>query len=274
MARPVSRLTILVAVLVVTVGALVWGFWAGARSRSEAVEQPAVVPVLTPAQEQLVREAALSHPTVQAVLATLPSRKVVISYGTVNDPAGELAGGIAWMPFDSQLTVRGEWLIPLDWQARWPPTRFTQATYTVRNAEGLLVWVDLASGRVVRVEATGAYASVDPAEDPWALPSELEQRAAELALAAPWLQPLLAQGKPDVSGVKGTYDNEGELVGALVGFDFPSPITLKGTFPVVVIPEYEDAIEVLTQDIDESVSSLVILVDFQEGKALGLYGWS
>jgi hypothetical protein len=275
MARPVSRLTILVAVLVVAVGALAWGYWSGARSQSEAGEQPAVVPVLTPAQEQLVREAALAHPTVQAVLATLPSGEVTISYGTVNDPSGELAGGIAWMPFDSPRAVRGEWLIPLDWQARWPPTRFEEATYTVRNAEGLLVWVDLASGRVVRVEATGAYASIDPAEDPRALPSELEQRAAELALAAPWLEPLLAQGKPEVGGVTGVYDNEGELVGAVVGLDFPAPIALKGTFPVVVIPEYEDieAMEVIPQDVDESVSTVVVLVDFREGKALGLFGW-
>ncbi|MCM8749936.1 hypothetical protein NET02_12325 [Thermomicrobiaceae bacterium CFH 74404] len=210
----VSRLTILVAVLVVAVGALAWGYWAGARSRSEAGEQPAVLPVLTPAQEQLVREAALAHPTVQAVLATLPSREVAISYGTVNDPAGELAGGIAWMPFDSPQTVRGEWLIPLDWQARWPPSRFEQATYTVRNAEGLLVWVDLGSGRVVRVEATGAYASVDPAEDPRALPSELEGRAAELALAAPWLEPLLAQGKPEVSGVSPVHTEHAGPAGA------------------------------------------------------------
>ncbi len=146
MPRPVSRLAALLVVLVVVVGALAWSYWPGARSRSEADEQPAVLPVLIPAQEQRVREAALAHPTVQAVLATLPSREVAISYGTVNDPAGELAGGIAWMPFDAPQTVRGEWLIPLDWQARWPPTRFEQATYTAPNAQGPLVWVDLGAG--------------------------------------------------------------------------------------------------------------------------------
>ncbi len=274
MARPVSRLAALLAVLVVAVGALAWGYWSGARSRSEAGEQPAVGSMLTPAQEQLVREAALAHPTIQAVLATLPSREVAISYGTVNDPAGELAGGIAWMPFDSPQTVRGEWLTPLDWQARWPPTRFTQATYTVRNAEGLLVWVDLASGRVVRVEATGAYASIDPAEDPWALPSELEQRAAELALAAPWLEPLLAQGKPEVSGVSPVHDQEGELVGALVLLEFATPITLEGTFPVAVKPPYKpiDFVTVEVQRIDEPhVEGIMVLVLFEEDKAIGLY---
>ncbi|MCM8750677.1 hypothetical protein NET02_16155, partial [Thermomicrobiaceae bacterium CFH 74404] len=87
--------------------------------------------------------------------------------------------------------------------------------------------------------------------------------------------PLLAQGKPEVSGVTGMYDYEGELVGAAVGLDFPAPIRLKGAFPVVVIPEYQDveAIEVIPQDIDESVSTIVVLVHFREERALGLSGW-
>ncbi len=208
MSGGLPRVTALAATALVLVVALAWGYWAGIRSQSAGGPAPSTVPALTAEQEALARRAALEHPTVQAVLATIPQQEWTLRLDPLNDRTGKLVGVSVWIRFAAPRTVRGTWTLPRDWLARWPQ-RIETATYTVENAEGLHVWVDLASGAVVRVDAPDAYARIDPAEDPFTLPPELQQRAYELALTAPWLEPVLAQATPTLEGASPWHDAKG-----------------------------------------------------------------
>jgi hypothetical protein len=271
-----TRRAMLATSLTVAAGAVAFGFWQGLRSRAE-LEQPPAPPVLLPEdQAARARAVAQQHPTVQALVGSGARPDSPVQVNPVTGPDGRIVAAGVWFPFDAPRTVRATWVHPADWEVNWPPTRFVQATYTVEEAWGILVWVDLASEQVVRLEASGPYARVAPDEDPFVLRGELRDRAIQLALDAPWLAPLLTRAEPSVmEHLPGIHDRQGDLIGAVVGLQFSEPLAVSGTFPVVVKDEradWDDA-EIPEQTIEQKVSLVVVVVSFRDDRALGLWYW-
>lgn len=270
-----TRRAMLATSLTLAIGALGWGLWRGYRSRAEQSPPPADGSGLLPEQASRARALALDHPTVRAVFGkSLPSEPA-IQVGPLTAPDGRLAGASVWLPFEEPRSVRAEWIIPLDWQVTWPPSRVLRQTMTYHRAEGLTVWVDLSSETVLRVEPMGLWTQPDPAEDPRVLRGEQREQAIALALTAPWLEPLRAQAEPRVGDtVLAIQDETGTTVGALVPLVFPTPVTVKGTIPVLVMPEYGHwkGREIQQQVFDERISELVVAVSFEERRPLGITG--
>ncbi|MDW8059124.1 MAG: hypothetical protein RMK01_03525 [Thermomicrobium sp.] len=269
-----TRRAMLATSLAVAAGAVAFGFWQGVRSRAEVEQPPALSPLLSEDEAARARTLAQQHPTVQALLGSGARSDSSVQVSPLAGPDGRIVGAGVWFPFDAPRTVRATWMHPTDWQVNWPPTRFVQASYTVQDADGILVWVDLASGQVVRVEASGPYARVAPGEDPFVLRGELRERAIRLALDAPWLTALLAAAKPSVmEHLPGAYDRRGDLIGGIVGLQFPEPIDASGTFPFVEKPEYgswEEA-QIVDRTLHQKVTLIVVVVSFREDRALGIW---
>jgi len=274
MSPHMTRRAMLATSLTVAAGAVAFGFWQGLRSRAELEQPPAPPVLLSEDQAARARAVAQQHPTVQALVSSGALSSAQAPVNPVTGPDGRIVAAGVWFPFDEPRTVRATWVHPADWEVNWPPTRFVQATYTVENAEGIFVWVDLASEQVVRIEASGPYARVAPEEDPFVLRGELRDRAIQLALDAPWLAPLLAHAKPSVMDhLPGIHDRGGDLIGAVVGLEFAEPLEVAGTFPFVEKPEHSDwgDARIVDQKIEQKVSRIIVVVSFRDGRALGLW---
>uniref|UniRef100_A0A831TGL7 Uncharacterized protein n=1 Tax=Thermorudis peleae TaxID=1382356 RepID=A0A831TGL7_9BACT len=265
---------LLVAALAVPFGL---GYLAGARTQVQE-QVPAPGPQLTAEQATRVRAVALAHPTVQAVLAERSPEGYAISIGPVTGPTGELVGGYVAVDFAEPQTLRGEWLLAVDWRVRWPPTT-ERHTYTAYNVDLVVVWVDLASGQVVQVEPTGPYTTVAREEDPSELKEPLRSRAIEIALKEPWLAAVLAGSSYRIESVSRIQAPDGTLVGALVWVKTEGPVTLGGEVPIVTrdfeggwqwpLPTAARASRDLP---DRPVTSIVVLVDFDANRAVLYHG--
>ncbi len=269
-----TRRAMLATSLTVAAGAVAFGFWQGLRSRAELEQPPAPPVLLSEDQAARARAVAQQHPTVQALVSSGALSSAQAPVNPVTGPDGRIVAAGVWFPFDEPRTVRATWVHPADWEVNWPPTRFVQATYTVENAEGIFVWVDLASEQVVRVEASGPYARVAPEEDPFVLRGELRDRAIQLALDAPWLKGLLTKDEARVSEPpRAIYDRHGDVWGAAVSLQFAQPVDVSGTFPFVDKPEYAswDEMRIIERTVSQKTSNLVVIVSLREGRALGLW---
>jgi len=269
-----TRRAMLATSLTVAAGAVAFGFWQGLRSRAE-LEQPPAPPLLLPEdQAARARAVAQQHPTVQALVGSGARPDSPVQVNPVTGPDGRIVAAGVWFPFDAPRTVRATWVRPADWEVNWPPTRFVQATYTVEEAWGILVWVDLASEQVVRLEASGPYARVAPDEDPFVVRGELRDRAIQLALDAPWLNGLLTKAEAHVSEPpRAIYDRHGDVWGAAVSLQFAQPVDVSGTLPFVDKPEYAswDEMRIIERTVSQKTSNLVVIVSLPEERALGLW---